>query len=370
MVKRRGKGDVVNIIIKREEVAEEGHHGGAWKVAYADFVTAMMAFFLLMWLLNATTEQQRRGIAAYFSPLANVENGFSGAGLVPGGVSPLDKGTSLVVKGTGSPPAQTPPQPSAIQAASGQAATDGTPAPAAPDSDDDDQPSGAAATAASAVGQALPGQTDAATTSPSPATPGAMAAAADAKYRAGVAEQAGLKSAAQQMRRLIAADPTLAGSADQMAIDVTSDGLRIQIMDSQGRPMFDRGASTLNARASALLRKVAPFLETLPEPISIGGYTDGAPWTAGSQSNWTLSSGRADAARDLLVQSGLSDRRISEVTAFADRHLLLPADPLASANRRIVLTLRRLHPEIPAPPIASPPASPAVVPATSSVSGG
>ena len=355
MVKRRGKGDVVNIIIKREEVSEDGHHGGAWKVAYADFVTAMMAFFLLMWLLNATTEQQRRGIAAYFSPLANVENGFSGAGLVPGGVSPLDKGTSLLVKGTGSPPAQTPPQPSAIQAASGQAATDGTPAPAAPDSDDEDQPSGAAATASSAVGKAVPGQTDAktdgTTTSPAAGMPGA--AAADARHRAAVAEEAGFKAAAQQMRGLIAADPALAGTADQMAIDVTSEGLRIQIMDSQGRPMFDLGASTLNARASALLRKVAPFLETLPEPVSIGGYTDGAPWTAGGQSNWTLSSGRAVAARDLLVQSGLSDRRISEVTAFADRHLLLPADPLASANRRIVLTLRRLHPEAAGPATSS-----------------
>ncbi|NPD67549.1 OmpA family protein [Lichenicola cladoniae] len=335
MVKRRGKGEVVNIIIRREEEVVEAHHGGAWKVAYADFVTAMMAFFLLMWLLNATTEQQRRGIAAYFSPLANVENGFSGAGLVPGGISPLDKGTSLVARGTGAPPADAPPQTVSIQTAPGQVATDGDGIPATPDSDDDAPPSGLGRTAAVA-GQ---GSTVALAVEPDDGGgPSSLTHHAEA-----AAEDASLKDAAARMRSLVGADPALAEFAGQMAIDVTPDGLCIQIMDREGLPMFDRGATTLNARASALLRKVAPFLETLPEPVSIGGYTDAAPWPSGGISNWTLSSGRADAARDLLVRSGLSDRRISEVTAFADRHLLLPADPLASANRRIVLTLRRQH---------------------------
>ena len=159
MAKRGGKGDARNIIIRREEAAEEGHHGGAWKVAYADFVTAMMAFFLLMWLINATSPQQRRGIAAYFSPLANVENGFSGAGLVPGGVSPLNSGTSLVVTGTGGPPATSstanaPPTALGVQPASGTSdAGDGTP-PVAPDTDDDEKPSGTGTGAAGAVGGA------------------------------------------------------------------------------------------------------------------------------------------------------------------------------------------------------------------------
>src|ERR1700712_3878191 len=87
------------IIIRREEIIEGGHHGGAWKVAYADFVTAMMAFFLLMWLINATTEDQRRGIAAYFSPMAKVENGFSASGMVPGGAAPVADGAQLVDQG-------------------------------------------------------------------------------------------------------------------------------------------------------------------------------------------------------------------------------------------------------------------------------
>ena len=347
MAKRGGKGgkkEGTTIVIRRVEEVAAGHHGGAWKVAYADFVTAMMAFFLLMWLLNATTEQQRRGIAAYFSPLANVENGFSGQGLVPGGVSPLDKGTSLVNKGTGTPPAPTPPQTvqgAAGQVAAGQTADDDDGTPVIPDTDDDDQPSGQSKEQTQAAGKDAAGPSDA----------GAARSAAIRAAKA-MAEQASLTNAADQIRRLVAADPSLATIAGQMAIDVTPEGLRIQIMDSEGKPMFDRGAATLNARAAALLSKVAPFLATLPEPVSIGGYTDAAPWAPGTATNWTLSSGRANAARDLLVGSGLPDTRITDVTGFADRHLLLPADPLSSANRRVVLTLRRRYPTPAAGPVA------------------
>ncbi len=341
MAKRGGKTGST-IIIRREEGGGGGHHGGAWKVAYADFVTAMMAFFLLMWLLNATTEQQRRGIAAYFSPMASVENGFSGAGLVPGGISPLTGGTSLVNKGTGSPPSPTAtPATPVPAAAAGQAPADGDGAPPTADSDDDDQPSGTARLSAQAVGKDAAGASVADAAQPGAQPASTQTAAGRAAQAA--AEDTSLKGAMEQMRQLVAADPALADSANQMAIDVTPEGLRIQIMDSERQPMFDRGAAILNARASALLRKVAPFLATLPEPVSIGGYTDGAPWAPGTATNWTLSSGRANAARDLLVASGLPDGRISDVSGFADRHLLLPADPMASANRRVVLTLRRQH---------------------------
>ncbi len=358
MAKRRGKGEGgARIVIRRIEEGSAGHHGGAWKVAYADFVTAMMAFFLLMWLINATSEQQRRGIAAYFSPLANVENGFSGAGLVPGGMSPLDKGISLVVKGTGAAPAADAAQPVALQTAAGQG-TDGDAASDASDGDDDsDGPGavpaegaltpGAAERSAGtnvAPGQPLGGRTAGASSAPDAKADKATAAAAAA------AEDRSLKAAMGAVKRLVAADPALAAFAEQMAVDVTPEGLRIQIMDSQSKPMFDRGAITLNARAQALLRKVAPFLATLPEPVSIEGYSDAAPLSAGAVSNWTLSSGRANAARDLLVDAGLPDGRVAGVTGYADRHLLLPADPLASANRRVVLTLRRQHAP---PPVAA-----------------
>ena len=113
--------------------------------------------------------------------------------------------------------------------------------------------------------------------------------------------------------------------------------------------MFARGAATLDDRAAALLRKVAPFLATLPEGVSVAGYTDAATWPPGPVDNWTLSAGRAEAARSVLVAAGLPEARIADVTGFADRHPLLPADPLAAANRRIVLVLHRLH----APPAST-----------------
>jgi len=361
MAKRGGKTGAASIVIRREELIEEGHHGGAWKVAYADFVTAMMAFFLLMWLINATTEQQRRGIAAYFSPMANVENGFSGAGLVPGGTSPLDKGTSLVNKSTGSPPTPDPPQPVTLQGTVGQISNDADGSLSSPDSSDEQDSSSPAPPSVSlsqaGVQQAARsggenGRSDQAGAAQEAAHQPQSKAASDDDDDTNGAKSAGrqvdakaearaLEQAAAQIRSAVANDPSLAAAAGQMAIDVVPEGLRIQIMDSAQQPMFARGGTTLNDRAQALLRKVAPFLARLPEPISIGGYTDAAPWPAGGPSNWTLSAGRANAARDVMVAAGLPDARIANVSGFADRNLLLPADPLASANRRVVLTLRR-----------------------------
>ena len=132
-----------------------------------------------------------------------------------------------------------------------------------------------------------------------------------------------------------------------MAIDVTPEGLRIQIMDAEHKPMFDNGATIPTERAQALLRVAARFIIGLPESVSIGGHTDAAPYRTGQLSNWSLSSRRADAARDVLVAAGLPDARLSNVTGYADRKLLLPADPLSPANRRIVLTLQRMWPQAP-----------------------
>jgi chemotaxis protein MotB len=355
MAKRRGRSDGGTVIIRREEIVASGHHGGAWKVAYADFVTAMMAFFLLMWLLNATTETQRRGIAAYFSPLATVENGFSGAGLISGGVSPLTGGTSLTMTESGSPAVAAVTPGPGTQTASLQNDPD------APDGGQDgddrdgarkaDQPVPAAndAPRPTTASRALETAPEPAL-EPGPAAPPALTGVAAAN--AAKAEQTALAAAASALRQRVASDPKLGASAGQMAIDVTPEGLRIQIMERDGQPMFERGAARLNDRAIALLRTVAPFLAKLPEPVSIGGYTDAATWPAGQAgqvSNWSLSSGRADAARDVLTASGLPDARIADVTGFADRRLLLPAEPMASANRRVVLTLHR---QFPLPPAA------------------
>ncbi|WP_428376980.1 flagellar motor protein MotB [Lichenicoccus sp.] len=327
----RGGG---NVIIRREEIVEGGHHGGAWKVAYADFVTAMMAFFLLMWLINATTQDQRRGIAAYFSPMAKVENGFSGTGMVPGGAAPVADGAQLVDQG--------PPLLATLSAH----ADSRTP------QNDGDPDTGSAAQAKPGplgVGPNVAGAQAAALAAAKPLdskAPPASAAGTQTTQDANAAqaETRTLRDAAQGLRDAIANDPALRTVAGQMAIDVTPDGLRIQIMDSERQPMFASGSTVPNERAQALLRVVAPFIAKLTEAVSIGGYTDAGAYRDGQVSNWSLSSGRADAARNVLVRSGLSETRLSNVTGYADHGLLFPADPLSPSNRRIVLTLQRALP--------------------------
>ena len=340
-----GRGGGRPIIIRREEVVEGAHHGGAWKVAYADFVTAMMAFFLLMWLINATTEAQRRGIAAYFSPMAHVENGFSASGMLPGGAAPVAEGGAQLVD-------QGPAQLATLKTQGDTAKTD----------NDADLQYGkpnvpAAATAAASLVAVVAA---AAPTTSKPqiallATPPTQDGSHDgsggrASEKQAAAEEKALQNAARRLREAVAHDPALAAIAGQMAIDVTPDGLRIQIMDAAHQPMFNRGSAVPNARARALLQIAARFIDGLPEPVAIGGYTDAAPYRVGEPSNWSLSSERADAARDVLAEAGLPDQRLSNVTGYADRKLLLPADPLSPANRRIVLTLQRQWPASGRPP--------------------
>ncbi|TLU72194.1 flagellar motor protein MotB [Lichenicoccus roseus] len=361
----RGGG---NVIIRREEIVEGGHHGGAWKVAYADFVTAMMAFFLLMWLINATTQDQRRGIAAYFSPMAKVENGFSGTGMVPGGASPVADGAQLIDQG---PPQlatlsahadkQTPEndgdpdtgtaseaKPGPLGVGPNATYVSAPPSPAGPPPGAKDSKLATSTASGKAVagsdgppGGLAKGDTGSRTTLDAGQGDGQAAAQAEA---------ATLHDAAEAMRAAVANDASLRAFAGQMSVDVTPEGLRIQIMDSERQPMFATGSMVPNERAQQLLRLVAPFIAKLPQMVSIGGYTDAGVYRAGQVSNWSLSSGRADAARNVLVGGGLSESRLSNVTGYADHGLLLPADPLSPSNRRIVLTLQRI---LPAPGVAA-----------------
>ncbi len=335
------------IIIRREEVVEGGHHGGAWKVAYADFVTAMMAFFLLMWLINATTEDQRRGIAAYFSPMAKVENGFSATGMVPGGATPVSDGAQLIDQG--------PAQLATLAAHADTSKTDNDGQPDTGTADTSQPGQTGAAVPATTIAVRVPATPIAPPGPPAapvaPVVPLAHAGTAmvdgspgdaDGSAAHALVEEKTLHETAQRLRDAVARDPTLTAVAGQMAIDVTPEGLRIQIMDAEHKPMFDNGATIPTERAQALLRVAARFIIGLPESVSIGGHTDAAPYRTGQLSNWSLSSRRADAARDVLVAAGLPDARLSNVTGYADRKLLLPADPLSPANRRIVLTLQRI----------------------------
>ncbi len=373
--KQNGKGPT--IVIRREEIVEGGHHGGAWKVAYADFVTAMMAFFLLMWLLNATTEEQRKGLADYFSPNNIMSRASSGTGQPFGGNSATVKGSLASDRGAvqithGKAPvveADEEDVPEAAQAAPSRVRSDDPDADAVPAKSE--MTINAAAAGGATASQERSGNqlgTIHATLTPVPkGSPGgargtdnrgagapsgsptdfgatdAVRAPTQAEIRAERArsEKAQFEAAAEQIREAVRADPALAELAGQLAIDLTPEGLRIQILDEERSPMFTSGSAVPNDRARQLLQKVAPVLAKLPEAVSLSGHTDATPFRGGERSNWELSTERANATRRLLVEAGLPESRIRNVTGNADRDPLLPADPLAAANRRIAIVVLR-----------------------------
>jgi chemotaxis protein MotB len=323
---KKGKAGIT--IIKREEVIAGGHHGGAWKVAYADFVTAMMAFFLLMWLLNATTEAQKRGLADYFTPTIANTKGSSGAGQPFAGKSPFDDGPAISDRGSIVTMNQNKPPVDVEDDGSDTVALKTVHSDAADPTGDD-----------AGGRQGKTGHQDGAAARAQAANAGAQDAA-----QARAAERAAFQQAAEAMRQTVAADPLLQPLAKQFSIDLTQQGLLIQIRDEDRKPMFATGSAEPNAQAQHLLQRLAPILAKLPEPVSIAGYTDGAPYSGTGMSNWDLSTERANATRRVLSGQGVPDARIKDVIGHADRDLLLPADPLNAANRRIAILLLRTAP--------------------------
>jgi chemotaxis protein MotB len=293
-----GKNNARPIIIKKEEVVEGGHHGGAWKVAYADFVTAMMAFFLLMWLLSSTTTAQRIGVADYFSKANVLNRGASGEGKPFGGSDPFDSGALASNRGTVQVmPGKLPPQ---------------------------------------ALHPPIPRPEK------TPKFTRINHTGNNAMQQAGkAAEEAAFRAAAQQMRAAIDADKSLTAYVGQISITVTPDGIKIQIIDSHNQPMFSLGSTQPAPATQMILSKIAPILAKLAHPISIAGYTDARPYTGLTQSNWLLSVERADATRALLVGNGLPEADLAQVSGYADRQLLHPDDPMAAANRRITITIAK-----------------------------
>jgi chemotaxis protein MotB len=410
MASKGGKANGRNsgvTIIRREEVVEGGHHGGAWKVAYADFVTAMMAFFLLMWLLNATTEDQRKGLADYFSPNNLMSHASSGVGQPFGGHTVFDHGAMVSDRGAVQvivgmrPVVQDPPDQDSdtpltddAHGAAAQAGPAGKTDAAMPGSAE--AKSAAANAGATSVGPG-PGASTAA------ATPGAAASAGvttmfaassgassseaaklasgakpmpvvartetlpgsraptDADIRAAQAarEKVAFEQAAEQIRQAVQGDPALAELSRQLAIDITPEGLRIQLLDEDRLPMFATGSAAPTDRAGLLLAKVAPVLMRLPEAIAVVGHTDAAPYAGNGKTNWELSTERANATRRLLTDNGLAESRVSRVTGLADRDPLVPADPLAAANRRIAIIVLR-GTEKPVEPAATKSAPPSI----------
>jgi chemotaxis protein MotB len=289
------------IIIKRIKKGGHAAHGGAWKIAYADFVTAMMAFFLLMWLLGSTTEGDKKGIADYFqSPLkVALLNGGSGSG-----------DSSHVIKGGG---------------------TDLT----------------------RANGQVKRGET---------AAQRSTVNLAAMKAEESKADEAKLQTLRKKVQNMLAASPKLAGMNSQIRFDMTRDGLRIQIVDEQNRPMFDSGSAVVKPYMRELLQEIGKVLSEVPNRLTLEGHTDAKPFGSGDRgySNWELSSDRANASRRELLSGGLPEDHVLRVQGLASSVPFDRNDPQSPANRRISIIVmnrdaedRFLENQPPEPPVAA-----------------
>jgi chemotaxis protein MotB len=264
------------IIVKRVKKGGHGHHGGAWKIAYADFVTAMMAFFLLMWLLGSTTEGDKKGIADYFASPMKIALLASGSGAGD---------ASHVVKG------------------GGQDMTRST-------------------------GQVKRGDIDA-----KRKTVNLQALKAEQRR----AEAARLEQLKQKIEQQIRDNPKLAAMRSQIRLDMTRDGLRIQIVDEHQRAMFASGSAVVQPHLREVLREIGLVLAEVPNRLTLEGHTDAAPFAGGAlgYGNWELSADRANASRRVLMSGGLPDDRVLRVQGLAASTLLEPEQPTGPANRRI-----------------------------------
>ena len=263
------------IIIKRVKKGGHAKHGGAWKISYADFVTAMMAFFLLMWLLGSTTEGDKKGIADFFNaPLKVSLMGGSGSGdsshVLKGGGQDLSRQGGQVKSG------ELPPKKKVISLK-----------------------------------------------------------ALEAEQKRG--EIVKLEKLKQKVEEAIAANPKLEAMRSQIRLDMMRDGLRIQIVDELNRPMFDSGSAIVKPYMRELLKEIGHMLSDVPNHVTPEGHTDAQPFSAGERgySNWELSSDRANASRREIIGGGLPEDRVLLVQGLASSKLFIPEEPQSPINRRI-----------------------------------
>ena len=269
------------IIIKRVKKNAHAHHGGAWKIAYADFVTAMMAFFLLMWLLGSTAQGDLQGIASYFhAPMKVAMDGGSGAGssssVIQGGGTDLTRKTGQVRR-VDADPGEHKPQPD-FDGKRGEAARQ------------------------------------------------------DARR---------MDALRQKIENLITANPKLKEYRSQIRLSMSTDGLEIQIVDDQSRPMFDTGSALVKPYMRDILQEIGSALNGIENRVSLAGHTDAAPYGNGERGygNWELSADRANASRRELVAAGMPDDKLVRVVGLAASDLLERNVPLAPVNRRISVTV-------------------------------
>jgi chemotaxis protein MotB len=263
------------IIVKRIKKTAAGHHGGAWKIAYADFVTAMMAFFLLMWLLGSTTKGDLNGIAEYFqTPLKVSMLGGEGSGdsssILKGGGQDLTRKTGQVKKGDEIPKTRT----NDLRAAKAQMEKE---------------------------------------------------------------ERQRLEQLKAKIEAMIESNPTLKLFKKQLLLDITTEGLRIQIVDEQNRPMFALAKADLQPYTREILHEIGIALNEVPNRVGLSGHTDSSPYMNGDKgySNWELSADRANASRRELIAGGMEERKVLRVVGLGSAAHLDKVDPFSPINRRI-----------------------------------
>jgi chemotaxis protein MotB len=350
---RKGRGSQSGgdlIIVRRDEGGGHAHHGGAWKVAYADFVTAMMAFFLLMWLINATTEEQRRGIADYFNPTNVLSSSQSGSGRPFGGQTPNDD--AAMVSTTGSIQVQPGKRPVVMDIDEDDSQTPAEPVPRREGPQGQEDAENARLVLRTPPGALIGPEQPRGGPAAEPSLEQRPENVGEAELRQELAkrEREAFEAAAEQIREAVRSDPALADLGRQLLIEQTPEGMRIQLVDAERQPMFALGGAAPNDRARALLQRVAQVIQRLPNAISITGHTDSTPFRGGGErSNWDLSTERANVTRRLLVDAGIADNRIKSLAGHAERDLLIPEQPTAAANRRVSITLISQAPGTPRP---------------------
>jgi chemotaxis protein MotB len=269
------------IIIKKRKIVGGGHHGGAWKVAYADFVTAMMAFFMVMWLITAVSKEERAAIFEYFKN-PSMQDG-SAPKPAPGQMGPGGASTSPIDLGGGLDAPRTSPN-----------EVEDIGAPVAPVDVDE----------AVRIAEAV--------------------------------EKRQLESLMEDLKEAIAQSQALAPFKDQLLLDITPEGLRIQIVDAQNRAMFAIGSTRLQDYTDKILRELAPYLSSVPNRISLTGHTDTTPYAPqAGYTNWELSADRANAARRALEAGGLSTDKVARIVGLSSSVLFDRENPRNPINRRI-----------------------------------
>ena len=299
------------IIIKRIKKGGHGHHGGAWKVAYADFVTAMMAFFLLLWLLNSTTQDKKKAIADYFTPTIGIKDS-KGIGM-HGGRSPMSK------KGVASTDLSAP----------GMVVGQVKQGPVS-----------------EAPNDAVKSNPDAESTASAPPKDDTPPKPEDPEKKAQEAQEAQdneqFKLSADEIKQSMDENQELKQMRNNVQVEQSTEGLKIDLIDDPKAPMFATGGATLTEAGKKVLDSMANIVAKTPNQITIIGHTDAeGPSSNSHYTNWELSADRANAVRRGLATTQLGMERVAKVVGMADRELLVKEEPNSPRNRRVTIILMR-----------------------------